>query len=79
MKTVSTPATGANTIPLPTHRQFSADLVTTTQPKSLDLPSEPQQSSSSAVDAMHDVSLIDSLVEAYAADSYLLMRARLQL
>ena len=69
-KSASTPATGANTIPLPlAKRQPTADLDTTTQPISLDMQPAAQQSSSSA-NAQHDVSLIDDLVEAYAADPY---------
>ena len=49
------------------NRQPSADLVTSTQPMSLDMPSVPQQSSSSTLDTLHDVSLIDNFMKAYAA------------
>lgn len=55
-KGVSSPATGANTIPLNT-----AD-------KQQPAVSQPQSPSSETTDALHDVSLIDDLAEAYTAD-----------
>ncbi|KAL0038535.1 hypothetical protein WJX77_009904 [Trebouxia sp. C0004] len=65
----STPATGANTIPLDaTSKQHSADCANSSSSSGSD--SQDAQQSSAAADALPDVSLIDDLVEAYAADPY---------
>ena len=57
-KGVSSPATGANTIPLNTADKQQPTL------------SQPQSSSSETADTLHDVSLIDDLAETYTADPF---------
>ena len=66
----SNPATGAHNTPLdPTSKQQSAD---STQTTSIDgHPATAQQpSSSESADTLQDISWIDNLAEAYAADPY---------
>ena len=69
-RVASTPATGANTIPLATTgKQRSADHAASSSssgPDNQDAAWEPAASA----DPLPDVSLIDDLVEAYAADPY---------
>lgn len=68
-KTASTPATVANTLPLPAFtKQPFAELVTTTQPMSQNLQSAPQQF---LLLLLCMTSLGDDLAEAYAADPHL--------
>ena len=69
-KSVSTPATGANTIPLhTTSKQQSADSTLTISMDGLSAAAQPS-SSSETDDDLYDISMIDDLAEAYAADPY---------
>ena len=60
----STPATGANTIPV-ADTQFSADVTNPTQPLV-----NPNAQSADQPDELPDISLTDDLAEAYAADPF---------
>ena len=70
-KGASSPVTGADTIPLNiADKQHPA---ASPQPMSKDGQSaaiQPQSSSSESADALHDVSMIDNLAEAYTADPF---------
>ena len=59
-KAASTPATGANTIPVPATRHSADTTASTEQTVTIDHPS----------DTIDDLSLVDNLVEGYAADPF---------